>query len=53
MDSLIEAARQARRHVEALKGPAFDTLCDAVLQGELDFEDAARQALQAESEDAP
>ena len=39
------AARQAHRKVEALQGPAFEALCDAVLKGELDFETAAQQAL--------
>ena len=39
------AARRARRHIEALRGPAFDALCDAVLKGELDIEAAAARAL--------
>ena len=46
------AARQARRRIEALHGPAFDALCDALLRGELDFEEAARLAL-AEPPDGP
>jgi LAO/AO transport system kinase len=47
------AARQARRRVEGLQGPAFDALCDAVLKGELDFEVAARQALAPDFEEGP
>lgn len=39
------AARQAHRRVEEARGPAMDALCDAVLKGDLDFEEAARCAL--------
>ena len=39
------AARRVRRRVEALQTPAFDALCDAVLRGELNFEEAAERAL--------
>ncbi|MCH8884732.1 MAG: hypothetical protein IIA41_14710, partial [SAR324 cluster bacterium] len=39
------AARGARRRIEALGGPAFDALCDAVLKGELDIETATARAL--------
>jgi hypothetical protein len=51
MRRLIAAAgaRHARRRIEALQGAAFDALCDAVLRGELDFEEAARRALDADS----
>jgi LAO/AO transport system kinase len=47
------AARQARRHVEALQGAAIDALCDAVLRGELDFEAAAARALAEGREEPP
>lgn len=38
------AADQARRRIEALSGNDLEPLCEAVLKGELELEDAAEQA---------
>jgi hypothetical protein len=39
------ATERARVDLGALAGPGFSSLCDAVLMGDLDFEEASARAL--------
>lgn len=41
------AAERLRARLQALEDPAFDALCEAVLKGEMGFEEAAEQAIAA------